>query len=265
MTIKKQYVGNVRDLKVYRKALLLRKVIYEMANCLPEFEQENLGDILRSSSCSIVSNLAEGNVNFYYKKEYNHLNMSLSKIAELRAIMDVIRMEKYISASLYTDVDLKAEEILKMIIGMMNRIELIIQHVDDIKEIEDKLGQPSVNISELIDNATNFNNCILDIVKQYPLRTEKYNQIDQITRASKSILENLNNSKTTNYPQNFHFLNTALGSVSECRAFLVMGDDYMSKEQYHCLDKLGEEILGLIVELMDQIRQVSEGKSKVIS
>ncbi|MDF1510663.1 four helix bundle protein [Robertmurraya sp. DFI.2.37] len=265
-TIKK-YVGNVRDLKVYRKALLFRKVVYAIVKVFPEFEQENLSDMLRKSSCSIVSNLAEGNTNFYYKKEYSHLNMALSKLAECRSTLDIARMEGYISESLYTDVDLKAEEILKMIIGMMNRIEHYLQYDDhNMKEIVEKFDKPLITISELIEKTTTFNDFILTIIEQYP-PSEKNNQVDQITRASKSILQNLGNLENTSYSQQLLSLNTSLGSISECKAFIDMAimENFITEEQYHRLDEIGGEILDLIIGIMNQVELKNNKVNKEVS
>ncbi|GAE37656.1 four helix bundle protein [Halalkalibacter akibai] len=266
MTTKKPYVGNVRGLKVYRDALLFCKVMYEIAKKLPS-QEHFLADVVKRSSCSIVANLAEGNTNFYYKKEYNHLNISLSKLAECRSALDLLRMQGYINDSVYKSADMRGEEILKMVIGMMRRIE---RQIDYNGVGETEIGNKSIilpiNLSELFEKATTFNNLILGIIQRYP-PTEKNGQIDQIMRASQSILQNLRNAENTSYPQQLLGLNTSLGSASECKAFFDISimQSFITQEQYHEIDNLGGEILDSIIELMNQLEQKYEEEHKVVS
>jgi|SRR5690625_1875122 len=257
MPNKKKYVGNFRELKVYRKALLYRKSIYAIVSQLPEYEQYNLADMLRKCSCSIVSNLAEGNTNYYYNKEYSHLNIALSKVAETRSLLDIAKMAGYITTTTYRSADSQGEEILKMIIGMMKRI----QHHLDLegsnlvnKRDFNQLELNASDISEVRKKATKFNNQILNITRQYPF-TEKNNMKDQIERASKSILNNFPVTKATSSPQLFLDLNTALASTSECLSFLDMGimEGYITTNEYQALNDLGQELLDLLNNLLVQL------------
>lgn len=255
MPIKKHYVGNVRELKVYRKALIFRKIIYGIVKTLPEHENDNLGDIFRKSSCSIVSNISEGNTNFYYKKEYSHLNMALSKLADCRSALDIARMEGIINDAIYEDADGKAEEVLKMIIGMMNRIDRELEREKEGEtEASFEMLKSAVVLNELIGKATAFNELVLSIIKHYP-KEEEDNQKDQIIRASKSILKNLQYALTAPSAQQFLNLNTALGSISECRAFLSIArmENFICDNQYQETDKLAGTILETIIDLMSQV------------
>jgi four helix bundle protein len=250
---KKKYVGNVRDLKVYGKALLFCKVMYDISKRLPS-DESYIADLLKRSSCSVVANLAEGNTNFYYKKELNHLNLSISKVAEIRACLDLLQIQGYINNSVYKSANLSGEEILKMIIGMMHRIERQLADEVDETEIGNKTVILPIELSELIEKAITFNNHILEMVQQYP-STEKNGQVDQITRASKSILENLGSAKNASYPQQLLSLNTSLGSVSECKAFLEIAvmQNFISTEQFHEISNLGDTLLDLIIELINHM------------
>lgn len=261
-TIKKQYVGNVRDLKVYWKALQFHKTIYEIVESLPDYEQFNICDLLRKSSSSVLANLSEGNTNYYYRKEYHHLNMVLSQIGVCRSALDASRMVGHIPEAVFENADQKAEEILKMIIGMMNRI----QHcLDNEQENLDTIGAfdkstiPTIDKSEVYEKANTINVLISDLIPQYPT-TENNNMKDQIVRASKSILENLKSSKANSYSQSYLDLNTALGSISETIAFCDMSvmQEYISKNQYDELNILGTEIMESVIELMNQMEHRNE-------
>lgn len=125
MVKKKENVGNFRDLEVYRKALIFSNKIYRTVESYPSFERNNLVDQLRRASSSVYSNIAEGNANYYYRKEYDRLNTSIGSISECRAFLDMSVMQKYITKDTYEYLDKEAEEIVKMLVGLMNRIERI--------------------------------------------------------------------------------------------------------------------------------------------
>lgn len=269
MTTKKKYVGNVRDLIVYRKALLFRKTIYAIVKQLPEHEQFNLGDMFRKCSCSIVSNLAEGNTNFYYNKEYNHLNMALSKIGECRSALDIAQMAGYIDKTVYKNADSKGEELLKMIVGMMKRIQRHLSNEQDKSEEHETVNKSKftpISLLEIYNKATIFNDFISGVVRQYPT-TEVNNMKDQIVRASQSILKNLEHSQINSHPQSFLDSNTVLGSISECLAFLDMGvmEGFISRKQYEVLNDIGGDMLDSIVDLMGQSEQSDGEEAKEVS
>lgn len=125
MTYIKEYVGNFRNLKVYQKASNFREAVYRMVEKFPDIERYNMCDQLRRASSSIGANLAEGNINFYHKKDFDRLNTALGSVAECRAFFDMALVEKYITPEEYEKIERDAEEILKMLIGMMKKINRI--------------------------------------------------------------------------------------------------------------------------------------------
>ena len=126
MAEKKQFIGDFRELEVYKKALIFSNKIYRIIEGFPSYERNNLVDQLRRASSSCYSNIAEANANYYYRKEYDRLNTSIGSIAECRAFLDMAIMQKYISREIYESLDKEAEEIFKMLIAMTNRIEKIL-------------------------------------------------------------------------------------------------------------------------------------------
>ena len=125
MAEKKPFIGDFRELEVYKKALIFSNKIYRIIEGFPSYERNNLVDQLRRASSSCYGNIAEGNANFYYGKEYDRLNTALGSIAECRAFLDMSVMQKYITKETYECLDKEAEEIVKMLVGLMNRIERI--------------------------------------------------------------------------------------------------------------------------------------------
>lgn len=125
MAEKKPFVGDFRELEVYKKALIFSNKIYKIVEKFPAYERNNLVDQLRRASSSCYANIAEGNANYYYGKEYDRLNTALGSIAECRAFLDMSVMQKYITKETYECLDKEAEEIVKMLVGLMKRIERI--------------------------------------------------------------------------------------------------------------------------------------------
>ncbi|MFD1203631.1 four helix bundle protein [Sporosarcina contaminans] len=125
MAEKKPFIGDFRELEVYKKALIFSNKIYRIIEGFPSYERNNLIDQLRRASSSCYANIAEGNANYYYGKEYDRLNTALGSIAECRAFLDMSVMQKYITKETYECLDKEAEEIVKMLVGLMNRIERI--------------------------------------------------------------------------------------------------------------------------------------------
>lgn len=127
MAEKKQSIGDFRELEVYKKALIFSNKIYNIIEKFPSYERNNLSDQMRRSSTSIYANTSEGNSNYYYRKEIDRLNTALGSTAETRSYLDFCIMQKYITREEYEKLDGEAEEIFRMLIAMINRIEKILK------------------------------------------------------------------------------------------------------------------------------------------
>ena len=127
MTLKKQSIGNFRELEVYKKALVFNKKMNNLIETFPAHEKNNLSDQLRRASTSVCANIAEGVSNFYYGKEYDRLNSAIGSLSECRSFLDISRMLDYITQDEYKTFDELAEEVLKMLIALANRTEKLMQ------------------------------------------------------------------------------------------------------------------------------------------
>lgn len=75
--------------RVYKSALLLVKLIYQIVNSLPKEERFGLADQLRRASISIVLNIAEGTGSFGDKEFKNFLRIGLKSLYETVAALKV--------------------------------------------------------------------------------------------------------------------------------------------------------------------------------
>lgn len=125
--MKKQSIGDFRELHVYKKALVFNKKMNNLIKTFPTYEKNNLSDQLRRASTSVCANIAEGVSNFYYGKEYDRLNSAIGSLSECRSFLDISRMLDYITQDEYKTFDELAEEVLKMLITLANRTEKLMQ------------------------------------------------------------------------------------------------------------------------------------------
>lgn len=125
MVYKKEYVGDFRELKVYQKVLAFQRSIYEVVKKFPDFERYNMVDQLHRAVSSIPANIAEGNGNYYFKQEFDRLNIALGSLAEIRSFLNMALSEGYLTLQEYENLEKDAQEILRLLIGMMRRIEQI--------------------------------------------------------------------------------------------------------------------------------------------
>lgn len=122
------------------------------------------------------------------------------------------------------------------------------------KEISDPRKQ------EVYKRALKFRKEIYAAVKGFP-DIEKYNMIDQLRRASTSVVSNFSEGfRNHYYGRERDRLNTALGSIAECQSFLDMSvmENYISKERYHKLDGDAEVIFKMLLEMIKEIEKVLE-------
>ena len=127
MAIKKDFIGNFRDLQVYRKALVFNKKMNNLIETFPAYEKNNLSDQLRRASTSVCANISEGVGNYYYGKEFDRLNSAIGSLCECRSFLDIARMLDYLNQSEYETLDALAEEILRMLITLANRTEKLMK------------------------------------------------------------------------------------------------------------------------------------------
>lgn len=102
------------------------------------------------------------------------------------------------------------------------------------------------------------------MIKGFP-EWEAGNMSDQLRRASCSVSANLREGvENIFYGKEFDRLNTSLGSIAECRAFLDMAvmTEYITKEEYRHLDKEAEIIYQQILKRLQELDRIISGEQK---
>lgn len=110
--------------------------------------------------------------------------------------------------------------------------------------------------------ALKFKSQISSMIKGFP-ELEKYNMVDQLRRASTSIVANISEGIGNHYyGKERDRLNSALGSAAECQSFLDMArmEDYISQEQYRKLDDEAEIIFQMLLTKIREIDKILDQK-----
>jgi four helix bundle protein len=113
-----------RDLTVYKKAFALAMDIFKLSKKFPSEEKYSLTDQVSRSSRSVCATLGEA----YRKRQYSAHFISKSSDADMentetRVWLDFALACDYITKELWTSLDLKAEEIGKLLNHMIENPE----------------------------------------------------------------------------------------------------------------------------------------------
>ena len=116
--------GTFRDLTVYKKAFALAMEIFTVSNKFPAEEKYSLTDQVRRSPRSVCSCIGEA----YRKRQYKAHFVSKSSDADMentetRVWLDFAKECSYITDEKHNELDLKAEEIGKLLNHMIENPE----------------------------------------------------------------------------------------------------------------------------------------------
>ncbi len=116
--------GSFRDLTVYKKAFALAMEIYQVSKKFPAEEKYSLTDQVRRSSRAVCSCVGEA----YRKRQYKAHFVSKSSDADMentetRVWLDFALACSYLTQELWNELELKAEEIGKLLNHMIENPE----------------------------------------------------------------------------------------------------------------------------------------------
>ena len=106
-------------LKVYKEAHLFVIEIYKVTKNFPRHELFGLISQIRRASVSVVANIVEGNSRNHKKEFIQFLYLSNGSLEEVKYYLILAKDLGYISDSEYKHLQEKAENISKMINGLI--------------------------------------------------------------------------------------------------------------------------------------------------
>jgi len=86
-----------RDLEVWKDAVSLIKVIYKISDDLPKTEEYNIKSQMKRAIISVALNIAEGKTRKSSKEFAHFLNLSLSSLHEVEAILYICEELNFLS------------------------------------------------------------------------------------------------------------------------------------------------------------------------
>ena len=111
-----------KELEVWKKSIELSKQIYAVTNAFPEKEKFALVSQLNRGVISIASNIAEG-AGRNTKGEFKQfLGIATGSVYEVETQLIIASEIGYLSKVVLQDLQLLIDEILKMIIGLRNKL-----------------------------------------------------------------------------------------------------------------------------------------------
>ncbi len=115
--------NSYRDLEVWKKAVDLAKIIYEVTNGFPDKTAFTLMHQLRRSAISLPSNIAEGQARRSAKEFRYFLNITLGSIAELETQIIIAKEVNLITEAIQDNLLHKTDEITRMVKGLLNHLK----------------------------------------------------------------------------------------------------------------------------------------------
>lgn len=117
-------IRSFRDLEIWKRGVDLVEEVYAVTKTFPKEEIYGLASQMRRSAVSVPSNIAEGFTRFH-NKEYKHfLYVSLGSGAELTTQIIISARLKYIEDSKADALVHNIEEISKMTMGLIKKLNV---------------------------------------------------------------------------------------------------------------------------------------------
>lgn len=116
-------IKSYQDLEVWRKAMDLVVLCYQMTNNFPKNEIYGLTSQLQRAAVSIPANIAEGREKQYSKEFLKHLAIAYGSLAELETYIQIAERLKYLKVDQSNQMLGKAAEIGRMINGLRRSLK----------------------------------------------------------------------------------------------------------------------------------------------
>ena len=116
-------VKSYRDLDVWRKAMTLAELCYQMTDSFPKREVFGLSSQIRRAAVSIASNIAEGHSRSTRQAYLNHLSIALGSQSELETQVELASRLKMAPGEVFAEVSALAAEVGRMLHGLVAALE----------------------------------------------------------------------------------------------------------------------------------------------
>ncbi|EPZ53084.1 four helix bundle protein [Alicyclobacillus acidoterrestris] len=113
-----------RTLAVWKRSMTLCENIYSLTKQFPKHELYALGSQGQRSSSSVPLNIAEGNsFQLYPRKQMAFYSNALGSLQETRCFLELSLRLGYIEQGVFDKLDAEAQELVRMLVGMIKRVK----------------------------------------------------------------------------------------------------------------------------------------------
>jgi four helix bundle protein len=112
-----------KDLIAWQKAMDLVSAIHDATDAFPKREVYSLTDQIRRAAVSIPSNIGEGQAHFSNREFVHYLRHYRGSLAELETQILIARRQKYLPHSLTETLTKQADELSRILSGLINSLK----------------------------------------------------------------------------------------------------------------------------------------------
>ncbi len=116
-------IKNFYDLEAWQKGHLLALEIYKITKNFPKEELFGITSQLRRAASSITANIAEGFERYHFKDKVRFYYQARGSVAEVQNFLLLAKDLNYIDLELCRKLGEKANEVRRLINGLINSIE----------------------------------------------------------------------------------------------------------------------------------------------
>ncbi|MBN1119053.1 MAG: four helix bundle protein [Bacteroidales bacterium] len=111
-----------KKLEVYKKSILMLKLVYQTANLLPSDEKFGLISQIKRAAISVPVNIAEGAARQTGKEFKQFLYISSGSLSELESLFEITYELEFIDKETYNNLQNTFREISAMLSGLIRSI-----------------------------------------------------------------------------------------------------------------------------------------------
>jgi four helix bundle protein len=111
-----------RDLKVFQSAIELMVEVYRATESYPKREWYGLATQMRNASCSVVSNIAEGQGRLTLGEWRQFLSQARGSLFELEAQVIASQRLTYLANEQIAQIDRHREQTSKLLVGLLRYV-----------------------------------------------------------------------------------------------------------------------------------------------
>lgn len=113
---------NFERLDVWRRALELASLVYDVTGAFPAEERFGLTGQMRRAAVSVSSNIAEGSSRSSRQDFARFVELATGSLYELVSQAFIARKRKFLSEESFKRIYTEAEEIIRMLSGLRNHL-----------------------------------------------------------------------------------------------------------------------------------------------